>query len=141
MFVVFRRKLSQIFDACLEARSCREGCPHTYKQVQGAVIVICQRKPRHNYSNYRKVVPADSTSWKHYCLEGYNRPMGFFPHPFYICKIFPLILNLPRYGYIHKELICPVLNWPIKKRGKWGENKTESNIYLYTVSIIIYMSV
>ncbi|XP_022296962.2 protein-serine O-palmitoleoyltransferase porcupine-like isoform X1 [Crassostrea virginica] len=30
--MMFRRKLSQIFDACLEARSCREGCPHTYKQ-------------------------------------------------------------------------------------------------------------
>ncbi|XP_062596255.1 protein-serine O-palmitoleoyltransferase porcupine-like [Saccostrea cucullata] len=30
--MVFRRKLARVFDACLEARSCRDNCPHTYKQ-------------------------------------------------------------------------------------------------------------
>lgn len=30
--MTFRMKLSRIFDACLEARSCRENCPHIYKQ-------------------------------------------------------------------------------------------------------------
>ncbi|XP_048739721.1 protein-serine O-palmitoleoyltransferase porcupine-like [Ostrea edulis] len=29
--MIFRKKLSQIFQACLEARSCRENCPHTYQ--------------------------------------------------------------------------------------------------------------
>ncbi|WAR27134.1 PORCN-like protein [Mya arenaria] len=36
---VFRNKLSVIFDACVQARRCREGCEHTYKQ--GHPYVVC----------------------------------------------------------------------------------------------------
>lgn len=40
MCSVFRKKLSQIFQACLEARSCRENCPHTYQYVSALHVYI-----------------------------------------------------------------------------------------------------
>ncbi|KAK7503550.1 hypothetical protein BaRGS_00005089 [Batillaria attramentaria] len=36
---VFRAKLSRIFSACIQAKRCKEGCDHTYKQRHPLVIV------------------------------------------------------------------------------------------------------
>lgn len=35
---VFRNKLAQIFDACIQARRCKDGCNHTYKYSNPYVI-------------------------------------------------------------------------------------------------------
>lgn len=36
---VFRIKLSQVFSACIQAKRCKEGCDHMYKQYHPAVLV------------------------------------------------------------------------------------------------------
>ena len=63
---VFRNKLCYIFDACIKARKCKDGCGHKYKQVsvslqfykilKGQVLTLKVVSNRLNVSNMKQLL-------------------------------------------------------------------------------------
>lgn len=76
---------------------------------------------------------------RNYGIQGYFRPMLL--SPFYTYKRLCPVFNSPRWNFVKNHIICtsgirPVLNSPSDIEGGRDKNKTEANIYLYTVYLL-----